>query len=553
MYKNSAKYDRSHAADGARIRRRSVVALLAGAMAIASMSCGMALAEDIPADTIVEAVPALPTGFAYDDKPAGYENIEYANATAGKLLRNPYVEYSGSSLTQDLTKFEPVLAESWDVSEDGLVYTFHLKQGALSVAGNELTADDVIWSYERKWKTHSVAPFVNTPIIKDPTTQFAKVDKYTFTITIARKGDGFTLLGLLANITGEIYDSTLLKQHETAEDPYAVTWSSLNGNFGFGPYTLSRFTSGQELVLKANPNYILGKPAIDRIIQRLVPDAGTRANLLRNGDVDLAVQLRPADITELSADANLRTYAMPTNNYVWLVMKTDAEPFSELALRQALDFAIPYDRIVEQVYKGHAELVTGLINPVYAGASAGLPGRIYDPVKAKAILEAAGHTEPVKISIGVSSAVPDLGELALQIQTYAEPAGFVVEVNSLPPAALQKSISDGTFQAYIVRDMAFTQSPPYELLVNLNKGSRINRAKWENDDYYAAVNAGIEAGDPLSPEAAVHWTEAQRLWREYAPHITIAAVLPLMASRNPLTGFAHRSDNVVDFSIMKKQ
>ena len=536
-------------ARGPRFRRRSMVALVASAMILAGMGNGVAMAQQIPADTIVEAVPALPTGFAYDDKPAGYENIEYANATAGKLIRNPYVTHDVMSLTQDLTQFEPVLAERWEVSQDGLVYTFHLKQGVLSVAGNELTADDVLWSYERKWKTHSVAPFVNTPIIKDPTTQFAKVDKYTFTITIDRKGDGFTLLGLLANITGEIYDSTLLKQHATPEDPYAVAWSSLNGNFGFGPYTLSRFTSGQELVLKANPNYVLGKPAIDRVIQRLVPDAGTRANLLRNGDVDLAVQLRPADIADLAANPDINTYDMATNNYVWLVMKTDAEPFNDLALRQALDFAVPYERIVEQVDKWHAKIVTGLINPVYPGASEGLPDRIYDPEKAKAILEAAGYTEPVKISIGVSSAVPDLGELALQIQTFAAPAGIEVEVNSLPPAALQKSISDGTFQAYIVRDMAFTQSPPYELLVNLNKGSRINRAKWENDDYYAAVNAGIEAGDPLSPEAAVHWSEAQRLWREFAPHITIASVKPLMAARSNVFGFAHRSDNVVDLSL----
>jgi peptide/nickel transport system substrate-binding protein len=531
--------------------RLSIIALAVGTAAVAYLPVS-ARAEDIPKNTIVEAVPALPTGFAYDDKPAGYENIEYADAVAGKLLRNPYVKSPAGGLDQDLTKFEPMLAESWDVSPDGLVYTFHLKKGALSQAGNELTAEDVIWSYERKWKTHSVAPFVNAPVIADPTKQFAKVDKYTFTITLARKGDGFTLLGLLANVTGEIYDTTLLKQHETKDDPYAVTWSSQNGNFGFGPYILSRFTSGQELVLRANPNYVYGKPKIERIIQRLVPDAGTRANLLRNGDVDVAVQLRPADISDLASDKTVSTFSMPTNNYVWLVTKTDAKPFSDLAVRQALDLAIPYDRIVEQVYKTHARTITSLINPVYPGASTDLPPKVYDPAKAKAILEQAGYKEPVKISIGVSTAVADLGEVALQIQTYAAKAGFDVQVNSLPAAALQKNISDGTFQSYLVRDMAFTQSPPYELLVNLGKGSRINRSKWENDDYYAAVKAGVDAGDPLSSEAAKHWNDAQKLWRQFVPYVTVAAVDPLMATRTTVKGFAHRSDNVIDFSILSK-
>ena len=100
-------------------------------------------------------------------------------------------------------------------------------------------------------------------------------------------------------------------------------------------------TPGQELVLVANPNYVLGKPKIARIIERVVADPGTRANVLRNGDVDIAVQLRSADIVELSKDKNIDTFAVPTNNQVLFFMQTRNKPFNDIEVRRGISVCHP--------------------------------------------------------------------------------------------------------------------------------------------------------------------------------------------------------------------
>jgi peptide/nickel transport system substrate-binding protein len=516
------------------------------------MTTGAAWADQTPADTILEAVPATPTALASDAGGNGYENKEYNNATTATLVRNPYVQKAPNALGQDVTKFEPYLAESYEVSPDGLVYTFHLRKGVLSQAGNELTADDVLWSIERKWKGGTTVPFTYGAIISDYTKQVQKVDKYTVTITMARLSDGFSLLGFLSNPTGGIHDSVFLKSKATPDDPYAVKWSGKNGGWGFGPFMLKSFTAGQELVLVANPNAVF-KPKVARIIQRVVPDVGTRVNLLRNGDVDIAAQLRPSDIEDLAKDDKIDTFRVTTNNFIWFVMRTNGKPFNDLAVRQAFQYAIPYQKIVDEVYKGRATVMRSLLNPVYQLASDGLPDRVYNPDLSREILKKAGYDGPVPVTVTISNAVPDMRDVLLQIQTAAAPAGFDVSINVVPAAGFSQALDRGTYEALVVRDMAVTQSPPLELRLLLAKGSPLNWSKWENDDYYAEITAGIAAGDPLAAPAAAHWNAAQKMWRENVPYITVASVEPLAAFSKRVKGFAHRTDNVLDFSLMSKQ
>ncbi|MFT4087689.1 MAG: ABC transporter substrate-binding protein, partial [Gordonia sp. (in: high G+C Gram-positive bacteria)] len=178
--------------------------------------------------TLVEAVAGLPTGFSFDTSPSGYENMEFTNNNHACLIRNPYVSNSRSpnSLKQDTYKFEGVLVDSYDVSADGLEYTFNLRKGVLSQKGNPFTAEDVLFSYQRKFHSTSITPFVTSPAITNPSKQFSKVDDHTVRITVQRKSDGFTLLALLANVTSQIYDSTYLKSVATKSDPYGLTASN---------------------------------------------------------------------------------------------------------------------------------------------------------------------------------------------------------------------------------------------------------------------------------------------------------------------------------------
>lgn len=508
-----------------------------------------------PSDTLVEAVATVPGGLAFDAKPGGYEAFEYTLLTGATLIRNPYVESADdkNALTQDLYNFEGVLAESYDVSADGTVFTFHLRQGVKSQAGNPFTADDVLYSYERKWNSTSIAKSISLPAITDPSKQLAKVDDYTITFTVAQAGHGFPLLSVISKISGEIYDSTLLKQKATAADPYAVTWSNENGNFGYGPYIMTSYKQNEQLTYKANPNYPLGEPAVKNIIQRVVPDAGNRATLVKNGDVDVAVQLRPADVADMEKVDSVTTFQADTNNFSWIFVNSNKAPFDNKLVRQALFYAVPYQDIIDQVYKGRAKPAIGLLDPGSPGYDGtGLLEQKYDPAKSKELLAKAGVSGPVKYEILASSAVPDMEEMAVQIQSYAKDAGFDVTIAVVPPATFVERNSSGQWDVRIYRDMSVSyESPPYSLLLAFPKDNPIrNTSGFNEPSYYAAVDAGVAAGDSLSDAAGAQWNKAQLIWQDYRPQIQVAKVEPLMVLTKGVEGFVHRTDNVLDFSMM---
>lgn len=498
--------------------------------------------------TLTMVVPDTSWSFAIDNGFGGSEPTINVQAT---LLRKPYVPTSdGSALQQNPDEFEPYLADSYEVSDDGLVYTFHLSD-AISQAGNELSTDDVLWSWERRINSpRSVSMSVQAPMITSMD-QFEKIDDKTFTITIERASYGVTMLALISDLTAHVYDSTLLKEHATDEDPYAVEWSATNVNHGFGPYEITDLQPNAQVTLQARDDFVLGKPDIDTVIMRVVPDAGTRANAVRTGDADLASGLQPADLVELATGEGTKVATVDNPNaYVLMPLVTNKAPFNDAAVRQAFAYAVPYDQIIDDVYQGLAvrngPSFLRRDRPGYDGE--GFTDFAYDPAKAKQMLADAGYPDGVDFTITVSAAYPDIRETAIQIQTAAKEAGFNIEINQVPDAAYAAGRVDHTFQSFIVRDWPITLSPSYELVVYTAEGGSNNLADWEDPDFYAALEKGYEIDDPFSEEAGKAWNAAEQIYINEAPIVFIAQIQPNVAMSDAVGGFAWRSDNQIDFS-----
>ncbi|MET1043284.1 MAG: ABC transporter substrate-binding protein [Microbacteriaceae bacterium] len=538
-------------------RRRALAVAVAATLLLAGCAAGSTEEEASSGEAlteIVEAIPAYPTSFSFDG--LGSDAVEILQQINATLIRNPYVESEAdpTAMTQDLYDWEPLLAESYDVSEDGLVYTFHLRTDVVSQAGNPLTADDVLYSWERKFGAKTgITSAISLPAITDPAAQIAKVDDHTVTFTLAAEGHGFPFLALITKISGHIYDSTLLKEHATADDPWAVQWSSENGNYGFGAYNIASFRDGEEIVLEANPDYALGEVDIKKITMRVVGDAANRALLLKNGDVDAATQLRPADVADLSTDPNVATYSAETNNFLWTMLNTTAAPLDDPLVRQAFFYAVPYEQIIDEVYKGRADPTVGLLDDRSPGYDdTGLLEQSFDPEKSLELLEEAGVETPVQVSLLMSNAQPDLEEAAIQMQSFAGEAGFEFSIEVVPTATVTERVNAKDYNVRMLRDMSISfESMPYSLLLAYpqNNPAR-NSTGWGTPEYYAAVQAGVDAGDSLSDEAGAFWNEAQNYWQEGRPQIQVARVQPLNAFSSALTGFGQRSDNIVDWSIV---
>jgi peptide/nickel transport system substrate-binding protein len=506
------------------------------------------------ADTLVVVTPDQGISWAVD---AAYPGGSLPQNTQATLIRKPYVANDASkALSQDIYDFEGYLADSYDVSADQLTYTFHLDPDATSTAGNKLTADDVLWSYERKFNTPTaITPALSYPAITDPATQIKKIDEHTVSFTIADVSSGFTLLALLADVTGQIYDSTLLKQHVTADDPYAVEWSTQNPNYGFGAYSVEKYEAGVQTTLKANPGFVLGEPKIKTIVSRVVADAGQRVNAVKNGEADMAENLPQADLADLaSTDGIFVPDVDDPNSFLSFALVTNKPPFDDVKVRQAMAYAVPYDDIIKNVYYGRAVRNSpGILRSDTPGYDdSGIPMYTYDPDKAKALLAEAGHADGVSFTLTVSAATPAIQEAATQIQTAAKAAGFDIKIDQQPAGSFYEGLVAHDYQASMIYDYAVTLSPPYELLLYTTPDDTNNRADWTDQEFVDLVDQGIAAGDPLGDAAGSFWQKAMSIYVDQVPIDYVLNPQPDLAMAADIDGYAWRTDNTVDYSNLSR-
>lgn len=490
----------------------------------------------------------------------GFGGLEPSmNVVGATLVRNPY-EATGKDgvLAQNVSAYEPYLAKSWTVSKDSKVITFHLS-AAVSEQGNPITSDDVIWSWERRFNSPtSISPSIQAPQISS-ITQFHKIDEKTFTVTLAQPGYLSTFFGLIANVTAYIYDAKYLEAHTTPSDPYAVKFTTTHPNYGFGPYSVTNYQPGVSATLTANSNFVLGVPKVKTIIYKIVPDEGTRVNLLDSGAADVALDLAPSDLVNLQKGQNTAILSAPDpNSYMEMPLLANKAPFNNALVRQAMEYAIPYDQIIQNVFHGLAfRKSPGFLRsdaPGYDGS--GFTDFTYNPAKAKSLLAQAGLTTPVSYALTVSAAEPDMQEAAVQIQTYAKAAGFNITINQVPASAFGQGRTDHTFQAFLLLDYSITLTPSYELNVytakNPDDSQGNNLGAWVDPPFYAAKAKADALANPYTPAAGKLWNAAEQVFINQAPIAFIAQIQPTTAFRTDVKGITWRSDQWIDWSQASK-
>lgn len=504
--------------------------------------------------SMVVAVPAAVNQFIVDAGGGAYvpTAIEIGLQLNERLIRNPYVKSTQdpNALVQQFDTFEGALAESYSVSADGKTYTFKLRQGVRSQAGNLFTADDVMWSFKEKYDTPT-APWANLTGEHVPFSGIKKINDYAVSITLDSASFGATFLSLLSNIGGEIYDSTLLKQHVRADDPYGMAWANSNPTIGisYGPYTVSGINAGTQITLKANPNYYGTKPAIQQVIYQVVASSATRALSLRSGAIDVAENLAPSDQADLQKSGAAKVFDVPTVQFAYFVPVSNRAPFDQARVRQAMAYAIPYDKILQNVYLGRATQPKGLLNPSATGyTDTDLPVYKYDPAKSKELLAAAGHPDGVSFTLTVSSDIPDTVAAAVQLQSAAKDAGFSIKIQQLPATAFSKGQQDGTFEAMLLRDSAFTQTPSYELDLYLDPKQASYYTKWADPNYNKLRNAAFALGNPFTETAGTAWAKAEGYVLDQAAIVPYATVKPSIAVGKNVQGWAWQTDDFTDLS-----
>ncbi len=347
----------------------------------------------------------------------------------------------------DKNKFKPELAEDMNIGD--MSVTFKLKKKATFQDGAPVTAKDVKWSLDRAVSVGGFPTFQMGAGSLTKPEQFVVVDNNTFRVDFARK-DRLTVPDL-AVIVPCIVNSELVKTHATEKDPWGMEFTKQN-TAGSGAYRVASWVAGTEVVLERNDAWMGGPlPKTKKIIWRMVPSAGNRRALLERGDADISYDLPNKDFVELKQDGKLAIVSTPYSNGIqYIGMNVKSPPFDNLKVRQAVAYAIPYQKIMDAV-------LFGLAKPMY-GATADAPTQVAWPqphkyntdiAKAKALMAEAGFPNGFDTTLSFDLGFAGVNEpLCVLTQESLAQIGIRTTINKVPGANWRTELNKKTLPLY---------------------------------------------------------------------------------------------------------
>jgi peptide/nickel transport system substrate-binding protein len=272
------------------------------------------------------------------------------------------------------------LAESWDISKDGLVITFHLRKGVKWTDGVEFTADDVMFGYQTI--INDKTPTAYSEDFKQ-VKKAEVIDKYTFRVTYKKPfAPALTSWNSLVVLPRHLLEGKDITKSPLTRDPV-----------GMGPFKLVKWVSGQELILDSNHDYFEGRPYIDQYIYRIIPDSATMFLELQTGGVDM-MGLTPIQYTRQTSSEsfknNFHKFRYPSFAYTYLGFNLKHPFFKDRRVRQAIAYAIDKQEIVDVVLFGLGSVATGPYVPHTWPYNPDVKKYEYNPEKAKELLREAG-------------------------------------------------------------------------------------------------------------------------------------------------------------------
>jgi peptide/nickel transport system substrate-binding protein len=472
--------------------------------------------------TLTVAVPATPTGYPILQAGGLADNV------VGKFLNEGLTRYSRDSLTP-----EPALAEDWSTNDDTTEWTFNLRQDVTWHDGEPFTADDVKFTFElvvsdevRARSRGQVAALESVEVIDD----------YTVTMTFSEPHADLPIM--LA------YNMGIVPEHILAgEDPNEPT-TYLENPIGTGPFKFVEGVSGSHWVMERNEDWWGGDVYLDQVVMQVVPDINTTVAQLKAGDIDVAL-IQPAQAASFDGDENVSVEGVPQVNYFYLSLMNNVEPWDNVRMRQALNYAVDKEAIIDTLLAGYGSPAVGPITPVIEWAYTDDVTRYpYDPDTAIEILAEEGWEDtdgdsildkdgaPLTVELSTSEGVVNGPQLAEVLQQYLADVGVESTVNLVEFRQLWVGLFEGEFESSV----EYLVSPPTPDLINdLGCEAGRNRYFYCNPD---ADELLVQARSTTDQAARAElYAEYQQLLANEPPGIYLYYPLEMRAVNNRVHDF----------------
>lgn len=507
---------------------------IAGPLAIAPPAAAQAAKE-----TLIVGGPRTPESLDQEYPPTEAVH-EMRRNVYERLLAYEMKKGDDGILYEDFSKVTGALAEKYEVDPDFKSITFHLRPGVVSAAGNTLTADDVMWSFERGWNLKSNFHWYMTQILKieDFSTAFEKVDDMTVKVTIPNPSPLIAKLWINSDLG--ILDAKVMKEKATKEDPWGQRFLATN-SASFGPYVVTKYAPGQEIVYQANEKYYRGAPKLKRIIFKEMPTAANRVAALQGGAIDVAEYLSPRELAQVEKIPAVSVKKV-FGNYIHRVeMQNQMKPFDDPKVRQALNYLVPRDEISKAVYFGTARPTKSPISEIYPAFTDEYFTYSTDLGKAKTLLAEAGLPEGFETELGYRTGDQLEEEIAVILQTAFAKAGVKVKLSKLPASTLVERYTKGEIPMYFFRDMAIVPDAAYVANLWLNSGSLIDYSKFKSPEVDSLINAALTGTD--EEKRVADMKRVQQITVENAPWVFLFNPGYQLATRANVKGYSWYTPN----------
>jgi peptide/nickel transport system substrate-binding protein len=494
-------------------------------------------------------------------EPSDMQNLDPTLSSADiptqETLTNLYswlIDYKlvkkGGKPEGDPSSFVGGLASSFKTMNHGKTVRFFLRKGLKFANGDPLNANAVKFTYDRIYDQNGVTPYLLSTLSGIASkNQIVAVNKYTvdFKMSVANK----LLFGNMAQFGHSILDPKVVRKHETKSDPYAHNWLATHATgTESGPYILKSWQPGSQWVLTANPHFYGPKPKIKTIIFKVIPDPSTRLALLKNGSVDIAYGIATQDIKQLKKDKNVRVQVFPSRFVVFLGMNSKQKPFNKIAVRQAIDYAVPYKTILKQVLLGYGKQLT---SPVPAGTPThvNLFKAKQNYAKAKALLRKAGYPNGFTTTLDVAQGSSEGQQAAVWVKEALANINVNVNIQTMPGATFTSDLQKHQLGFFFFNNWISINNDPFYHLYWLFHSACCDYTNYNNSTVNALINKWTLSNKTKQRDAAS--VKAQRIIVHDAPWAFLYQPDYIIAMRKNVKGYAfYSSDQFTRYRLLSK-
>lgn len=488
-------------------------------------------------------------GFSQEAKPGGTlvfgsagdaARLDPANITDGISITRTDAMFEGLlRYKEGSTEIEPCLAESWEVSEDGLTFTFHLRKGVKFHDGTDFNADAVVYSYKRQFDpNHPFYQYGEWAYWKwmfNYVNDVEKIDDYTVKITLSQPNASF--LTSMAMFTVAIVSPT-------ACEKYGADF--FKNPVGTGPFKFVEWVKDDHVTVEAFDDYWGGRPYLDRIIFRVIPDPSVRLLELEKGTIDCMEYPSPDDLERIKNNPNLVLLETAGINVGYLAMNMGEDtpgfekPFADFRVRRAINHAINKQEIVEYLYKGTAVVAKNPIPPSMWGYNDAIEDYEYNPEKARELLKESGYPDGFETTLYVMPVsrpyMFDPPKIAEAIQADLEAVGIKAKIYTVEWGTYLQETEAGKHPMCLLGWIGDNGDPDNFIYVLLDKdnaivGSAGNVAFYRNDELHDILIKAQRTYDQAEREKL--YMKAQEIVHNDAPWVPLAhAKLQMVFKKN---------------------